>query len=403
MIESSILSTSGINFDANASYGLLPEVERLLSQYSSILNPSSIHQGGQRSRALIEESRREISQLLNLKRGDRVIFTSGATEANNTALLSKYQSTFAGSNIVISAIEHPSIRDAAYKLSEKGVEVREAYPESNHEFLPESFAALCDDQTRCVSVMLANNETGQVLPVQEIAKAIKEVSPYVLIHVDAVQALGKINIDFQTLGADLLSISAHKIGGLSGVGALVVRDGISVSPLLIGGPQEVRFRAGTENVLGIISFGVAARVMREQFEYRTARMSALKAAFISKIKDELSEFGVCVNFEELQTLPNTISLRVPGVSADDLLVALDLLGVWVSAGAACSSGKPEPSHVLLGMGFTEEEARETIRISLRSETTYEMLCTGVDKISVAVQRVLSSDNPSSVHAGVSLQ
>lgn len=392
MIQSSF---SGINFDANASYGLLHEVSQSISQYSSILNPSSIHRGGQESRALIEESRSEISQLLNLKRGDRIIFTSGATESNNSAILSKFFSTAANSNVVLSNIEHPSIREVVFRLSDRGVEVREIKPNKNNLFTPESFLEACDENTRVVSVMLANNETGQILPVDSIFTSIKTKFPHILCHSDCVQALGKLEIDFQKIGADVLSISGHKIGALPGVGALVVRNGININPLLVGGPQEVRFRAGTENVLGIITFGIAAKVIRENLEYRIARMKALKDAFKQKILAEFMNGEVIIQFDEIEALPNTISIRIPGIPADDLLVKLDLMGLFVSAGAACASGKPEPSHVLIGMGLSVTEAKETIRVSLRSETSYETLCKGIEILinAINVARSVSLSAP----------
>lgn len=391
MIQSSF---SGINFDANASYGLLPEVIDAIAQYSSILNPSSIHRGGQFSRSLIEESRSEISQLLNLKRGHRIIFTSGATESNNTAIFSKFQSTFKNSNLVISSIEHPSVKEAAYKLKEKGVEIREVAPSHGQEFRAEAFLDACDENTRLISVIFANNETGQILPIESVFSKVKSKYPHILCHSDAVQALGKIQFDFENLNCDALSISAHKIGGLSGVGALVVRDGVSITPMLIGGPQEVRFRAGTENVLGIISFGVAAKVARNNLSYRIQRMNALKQALIKMLEDRFQNSEIKIQFSNVQTLPNTISLRVPEVSADDLLVKLDLGGLYVSAGSACSSGKPEPSYVLLSMGLSEEEAKQTVRISLRSETTYDELCNGAKILIDSIESLkITSSSP----------
>lgn len=386
MIQSSFF---GINFDANASYGLLCEVSHSISQYSSILNPSSIHRGGQESRAQIEESRSEISQLLNLKRGDRVIFTSGATESNNTAILSKFHSTHANSNIVISNVEHPSVREAAFKLSEKGVEIREIKPNENQTFSPENFVEACDENTRVVSVMLANNETGQILPVNSIFNLVKSKYPHILCHSDCVQAVGKYEVDFQKINADVLSVSGHKIGALPGVGALAVRNGININPLLVGGPQEVRFRAGTENVLGIISFGIAAKVIKDNLDYRIARMKALKDSFRQKLSSAFHHNEAIIQFDEIETLPNTLSVRVPGIPTDDLLVRLDLHGLYVSAGAACASGKPEPSHVLIGMGLSPTEARETIRISLRAETSYETLCNGVE---ILVESIRSARN-----------
>ena len=248
--------SSFVNLDINASYGLLPEVAEQLARSSSWLNPSSIHRGGQLARALVEEAREAVAALIGAGSGTRVVFCSGATEANNTVVTALHWLGGGPWEAVISAVEHPSVRAPALRLQAAGgVQVREVAPDAGGAFSAARFTAALMPAARLAAVMLANNETGQVLPVAEIASSIKRAQPRCIVHCDAVQALGKMPVDFAALGVDSLSLSAHKIGGLSGVGALVITEELELQPLLCGGPQEQRLRAGTENVLGIYSSG----------------------------------------------------------------------------------------------------------------------------------------------------
>lgn len=363
-----LLHSEGINLDANASYGLLPELEsELRALFRSYSNPSSIHSGGQRSRALIEEARERVGLLLGCGNTERIVFTSGATEANAMAvrgiLLAEPHQQEA--QFLTTAIEHPSVLEQRCLLERFNVRTMVIAPDDNGIVRADEFGNSCTPHTKLVSVMLANNETGGIQPVREIAQIVRACQRKVLVHCDAVQALGKIPFTFAELGVDMLSISAHKIGGLTGVGALVLRRHMEISPLLRGGPQESKLRAGTENVFGIISFGLAAKYIQEDLAKRCAAMRERKTMLETVLRTELSQ-SVFLHVKD--SLPNTLSVRIPGVKADDLVVALDLRGIQISSGAACSSGKPDPSHVLLAMGLSREEARETIRLSLRAET-----------------------------------
>jgi cysteine desulfurase len=364
---------SFINFDANATYGVLPEVvDEVLSNYSKYLNPSSIHRGGQVARAAIEEAREQVRDLIGAGRGDRIVFTSGATESSNTAIISALAGTTPTNNVVCSNVEHPAVLECCRSFSKVELRIED----------PHRLSERVDEHTRLVTLMLANNETGKLYPVSEVFTFVKSNFPWIATHSDCVQALGKVPLNFKEMNADTISLSGHKIGAFSGVGALVIKEGSHFKPLIYGGPQEVRFRAGTENTVGIISFGIAARIAKEKFEYRHARFKAMKQWFLYKLESELSKKRVAyqINFKEENSLPNTVHLRFPGRKADDLLIALDLEGVLVSAGSACASGKPEASHVLLAHGFSEDEARECIRISFRAETTFEELATGLETL-----------------------
>lgn len=349
-----------LNFDANATYGTLLEVHDFVREICpSLLNPSSIHRGGQGAKGALEDARAKILEAIGAGADWRAIFTSGATESNNLAIWSAaYRSSFKG-HIVTTTIEHPSVLEAVTRVEALGCRVTVTDPS-------QVVDAIRDD-TCLVSVMLANNETGEILPVNEIGEAVRSKAPYVLFHSDCVQALGKLPLNIEDLNVHMISLSAHKIGGFPGCGCLVVKKDISIAPLLVGGPQELKLRAGTENVPGIVSFGIAAEIAKNSLNKRTEKMMEAKRVFVSTVNSKYP--SVVWPFKDLHTLPNTVSARFPGILADDLIVAADIQGLCISSGAACSSGKPEPSHVLLAKGFSKEEAKECIRVSFRGDVT----------------------------------
>lgn len=380
-----------INFDANATYGCLPEVIEGVRSFLSedLLNPSSIHLGGQRARGLIEEARDSVGALVGASKKDKVIFTSGATEANNW-VFSEVRERALALNIpdpkaITTSIEHPSILEAASRFGVKLIEISPSVESNVQEILRAAPSALL------ASIMYVNNETGFLFPVKDIFREIRSISPNILLHSDAVQALGKIDFSFSELGSDLVSISGHKIGSLSGVGALVIKDGVSISPFIAGGAQEGRLRAGTENVVGIISFGIAAKEALRTLAERKANYERYRAFFEREISSlNASLGGEAVSLLNLSDphLSNTFSLRVRGLRGDDLVVALDLEGIAVSSGSACSSGKPEPSHVLLALGYSEEVARETIRVSFKASYAPCEFERGVQILISTIQKVL---------------
>ncbi len=344
--------------DYNATAPLRDEVRTAVVEALAIPgNPSSVHAEGRAARRAVEAARAKVSALVGVE-PERVIFTSGATEANALAL-----APHAGENwhCRVSAVEHPSVLSGGrfaresisrFPVTADGVADLALLAEQ----LAESHRA---GLKPFVSLMVANNETGAIQPVVEAARIVHDAGG--VLHTDAVQAAGRIKLDMDALGADLLSLSAHKIGGPKGVGALVLGDGAGVEPLIKGGSQERRRRAGTENVAGIAGFGVAAEL---------ALADLARVGDIARLRDELEQGALAVAPDavvlsaRVARLPNTTCLAVPGVKAETLVIGLDLAGIAVSAGSACSSGKVEASHVLGAMGISDELARGAIRLSL---------------------------------------
>jgi cysteine desulfurase len=235
--------------------------------------------------------------------------------------------------------------------------------------------------------MAANNETGVINPISDIVKVVRQIAPKALIHTDAAQVLGKGVVSMRDLGVDLLTVSAHKIGALSGTGALVIRDGVTIEPLLRGGSQESKIRGGTENVLGISVFGAVADMIAADLPARIEVMASVRDSFEESLVRELPD--VQINGRQQPRLPNTSSIFIAGIRADDLIVAMDLERILISSGAACTSGKPEPSHVLLAMGQSEERSRSTIRVSFRGDLALETVPRLVGALANAVKRMRS--------------
>jgi cysteine desulfurase len=344
--------------DYNATAPLRPEVrEAMLAALDTHGNPSSVHAEGREARALVESARAKVARLAGAK-PENVIFTSGGSEANTLALAAQTGEAW---HCYISAVEHPSVlaggrfyRESTSRIPVSGdgvidLEVLENELAKHH----------LGGWRPFVSLMAANNETGAIQPVAEAAEIVHEAGG--VLHTDAVQVAGRLPLDFAALGADMMTLSAHKIGGPKGVGALVLREGVPVEPLIKGGGQERRRRAGTENVAGIAGFGVAAELAAAEVE---------RASELAALRDELEERALAVEPDtvvvsgRVARLPNTSCLAVPGTKAETLVIGLDLAGVAVSAGSACSSGKVEASHVLSAMGLSEELSQGAIRVSL---------------------------------------
>jgi cysteine desulfurase len=344
--------------DYNATAPIRDEVREAVTEALALPgNPSSVHAEGRAARSAVETAREKVAALVGARHED-VVFTSGATEANALALAPRGGETW---RCYVSAVEHPSAlcggrfapgNVTRFSVTADGV----ANLDSLAEQLRVSKAA---GEKPFVSLMAANNETGAIQPVAEVARILHDAGG--VLHTDAVQAAGRIKLDIAALGADLLSLSAHKIGGPKGVGALVLGRGSTVEPLMKGGSQESRRRAGTENVAGIVGFGVAAEL---------ALADLAKAGEIARLRDELERGalalapGAVVLSANVARLPNTACLAVPGVKAETLVIGLDLAGVAVSSGSACSSGKVEASHVLGAMGVADELKQGAIRVSL---------------------------------------
>jgi cysteine desulfurase len=322
-------------------------------------NASSIHAEGQAARRVIENARDAVARLIGATARE-IVFTSGGTESNNAAI---FGAVAAGGrcHIVTTSIEHPSVGEAVSELGRRGFEVTRVAPSRSGQIDAGAVIAAMRDDTRLVTVMMANNETGVVQPVGEIGRAARERGIH--FHVDAVQAAGKIPVDVQAVSADTLALSAHKLHAPKGIGALFVRRGVTMESRIVGGAQERRRRAGTENVPLAAAFGAAAALPS-----RATGMAALRDRFESLVRDA---FDVTINGADVSRLPNTSNITFPGADGEGIVIALDLAGVAVSTGSACSSGRVEPSPVLLAMGLTPEEARATVRFSLSRLTTEE--------------------------------
>lgn len=347
-----------VYLDFNASAPVKPEVTEAVAAAMRLGgNASSVHGEGRAARCRIEEARDSLCQLLGCAPGE-VIFTSGGTEANNLAL-----GGVDAASVMVSAIEHDSVLAAAQA---SGKPWRTLAVDAAGLVLMEELEAVLEASAApvLVSIMLANNETGVLQPISKIADLVHSRGG--ILHTDAIQAVGKIPLDFATLGADLLSLSGHKMGGPQGVGALIVRPGVGLRALMVGGGQEMRRRSGTENMPAITGLGVAAELALDDIKM---------ASRIEKLRDglEMRMEKLCgdIRFfsKDAPRLPNTANFTMPGVRSEIQVMALDLEGVAVSAGAACSSGKVTTSRVLLAMGASEEEAASGIRVSLGPTTS----------------------------------
>lgn len=357
-----------VELDGNATTAVSPFVRDAMLPFLGIEsgNPSSLHIRGRQAREALEESRRGVARLLGA-RPARIVFTGGGSESDNLALKGLAFAPRSGrDHVITSAIEHPAILATCRFLSRIGLRVTVLPVDRDGRVDPEALAAVLDDSTLVVSIQLANNETGTIQPIRELAA--RAHARGALFHTDAVQAAGKIPIDVEELGVDLLTLSAHKLHGPKGGGALYVRKGVVLEPLVHGGRQEHGLRAGTENVAGIAGMGAAAAL---------ALQSLGEAPRIAALRDRLEEGvlalvpGAHRNGPIEGRLPNTSSLTLPGLRGEALVVALDQHGVALSSGSACKAGSPEPTHVLLAMGRTAEEAHCSVRFSLTRETTEE--------------------------------
>lgn len=319
-------------------------------------NPSSTHAEGAEARRRIDQAREQVAQCLGAKASE-VVFTGGATEANNTVLLGL---TDVPGKIVTSAVEHPSVTAPLEWLEQRETEVVRLGVDEDGMLDPDELEVALTTPTRLVSLIWANNETGVIQPMNEIFERVKAAG--CLLHVDATQAVGKAQVDLREIPADFLSCSAHKFNGPKGIGCLVVRERARCESMLLGGPQEKRFRGGTENVASIVGIGVAAQIARGGLTARIEHYGALRDRLWNAIRERIPD--VRRNGNENSVLSNTLSVEFCGVAGDVLLQSLDLEGVAVSAGAACHSGSISPSHVLTAMGRTPEQALASLRLSV---------------------------------------
>jgi cysteine desulfurase len=343
-------------------------------------NASSIHHYGQRARSAVEKARGSVAALLNARPAE-IVFTSGGTEGDNAAI---FGLATKGDHIITSTTEHSAVMNTCKRLEQMGCEVTFVPVNGRCEVDPEDIRKALRPNTRLISIMMANNETGVVQPVEEISRIAREAD--VFFHTDAVQAAGKIPIDVQQIGCDVLTISGHKIHAPQGTGAVYIKRGTLIQPLIYGGSHERQRRAGTENLPGIVGLGKAAELAKAWLEGNgPAEMAAMRDHLQNTVLKAIAEAGI--NGDGARRVPNTANLWFDYIEGEALVIALDLKGLAVSSGAACSSGAIEPSHVLLAMGLTHERARSSVRISLGKQTTNEDIEFAIKVIPETVTRL----------------
>ncbi len=321
-------------------------------------NPSSIHTVGRRASTGIQVARKRISELVNCL-PEEIFFTSGGTESNNTAI-SGVASANRGKRIITSSIEHDAVLEPCKRLEDDGYQIIYLPVDNRGLINPSDLEKSISEDTCLVSIMWANNEVGTIQPIAELAKICNEKK--ILFHTDAIQALGKTPIDLKEIGVDLLSVSSHKIYGPKGVGALFIRKGVKINPIILGGGQEKGFRSGTENVASIIGFGKAAELARLNLKKNLEHMKELRNHLIAKIQNEIPH--VKLNGDSDKRLVNNIHLTFLGVKGEDLILKLDEHGIAASTGSACSVNRQRASHVLKAMDLDHEQIEGSLRLSL---------------------------------------
>ncbi|HEX5426248.1 MAG TPA: cysteine desulfurase family protein [Candidatus Acidoferrales bacterium] len=366
--------------DAQVLQAMLPCMERTFG------NASSIHSAGQHARAAVDRARESVAALIGASPAE-IVFTSGGTEANNLALLGLVSAASSSTrrHVIATAIEHHAVLNACQELERRGFDVTYLQARSNGVVDAQDVRRAITSETVLISAMHANNEIGTIQPIEEIGRIAAEADIY--FHCDAVQSAGKLRLDVNQLGVDLLSISAHKFYGPKGVGALYVRPGTPLEPLFFGGHHERDRRPGTENVPGIVGIGKAAELARACLDEDTSWIAALRDRFETALVDSIPDARINGNRET--RVCNTTNVTFTGAGGEALLIALDLEGIACSTGAACSSGSVEPSHVLTAIGLSDDEARSTLRFSLGRGTAAHEIDRAIEVIPRVVERIRS--------------
>jgi cysteine desulfurase len=375
-----------IYFDHNATTPVDPAVVETVSRVlaGNFGNPSSVHHFGQQAKAVLDEARSSVAALIGAEPSE-LVFTSGGTEADNFALrgAAEVLEPTGRRHLISTTIEHEAVLNTLKALGRRGWKVTLLPVDASGIVSPEALRSAITDDTAVVSVMHANNEIGTIQPVAELAAIARERGA--VFHTDAVQSAGKIAVDVRTLGVDLLALSAHKLNGPKGVGALWIRRGTRIASILTGGKHERNRRGGTENVPGIAGFGVAAQLAASKLPAEATRLAALRdrleAAVLSAVR------GTAVNGAREPRVPNTTNISFENIEAESLLIALDLEGIAVSTGSACSSGTLEPSHVLRAMGLPTHRTQNSIRISLGAGNTEAEVAYFLEKLPKVVEKL----------------
>lgn len=366
-----------IYLDNAATTPCAPQVvEAMLPYFTQVYgNASSVHTWGREAKRAVEAARRQVQKALNAAQPQEIFFTGGGSESDNWAIKGAALACRSG-HIITTAIEHHAVLHTCQWLEKQGFRVTYLPVDGEGRVHPADVDKAIREDTILVSVMAANNEVGTIQPIGEIGEICRARG--VLFHTDAVQAVGAVPIDVQALQVDLLSLSAHKIHGPKGVGALYVRKGTKLDSLLHGGAQERGFRAGTENLPGIVGLGKAIELATAQLADNAARMTALRERLIAGVMERVS--GTRLNGHPTQRLPGNVNLSFEGVEGEALLLRLDLAGVAASSGSACTSGALDPSHVLMALGLTEAQAQGSLRLTLGTDTTAEEIDAVLDRL-----------------------
>jgi cysteine desulfurase len=368
--ETAMSTTKHVYMDHTAGRPVEPRVIEAMLPYmkTSYGNPSSLHSFGQETKNALEEARAQVAELINAEREETIVFTSGATESNNLAIKGvALRNSDRGKHVITSSIEHMSVINPSKYLATQGFKVT---------FLPVDQYGVVDLQslekeltpdTILVSIMYANGEIGTIQPIREISKIVHAKKAY--LHVDATAASGQIPIDVRNEGIDLLTISSNEMYGSLGVGALYLKDGVRISPLIHGGGQERGLRSGTENIPAIVGFGKAADIANEEMESEGERLRKLRDKFIKGLLESVPYSFL--NGHPTQRLPDNVAVRYSFIEGESMLLSLDMLGVAASSGSACTAKTLEPSHVLMAIGLKHEEAHGSLLFTLGRQNTEE--------------------------------
>jgi cysteine desulfurase len=385
-----------IYLDYNAGAPIRPEAAVAIARFVADAggNPSSVHRSGQRARRMLEQARAQIAALVGAQ-SRQIAFTSGGTESNNFAIFGAVAAAGNRRKVISSAIEHSSILTPLNELERRGFETIRVAPDSDGRIDSTRVVASLDRNTALVTIGLANSEVGTIQDLTPLARDIRDAGA--LFHIDAAQAAGRIAIDVDALGCDLMTLSGHKLGAPAGIGALYIRDTARVAPAMLGGPQENGLRAGTPNLIGAIAFGAVAEAARHSMKAEGARIAELTATLYARLYETIP--GLKLNGSISARLPNTLNLTFPGVLGESMLIALDLEGVEVSMGSACAAGAVEPSHVLLAMGRSAADARSSLRISLCWNNTADEIDQVARIIPRAWRRVAAAEPVLEARAG----
>lgn len=379
-----------IYLDHNAGTPMRPEVRAAIAHFCEAGegNPAAVHRSGQRARRALEQARAQIASLIGAAARE-IVFTSGGTESNNLAIRGAVEARAPRRRIITSAIEHSSILALLEYLAARGFDVVRIAPDRQGRIAAAAVAAAVDADTALVTLGLANAEVGTIQELRALAAPVAHANA--LFHIDAAQAVGRVPLRVGELRCDLLTMSGHKLGAPAGIGALYVRRSSAFEPTMLGGPQEAGMRAGTPNLLGAVAFGAAAEALRPSLDEESARIAALAERLLARLDAGIPGLRLNGAPQASERITNTLNLTFPDVLGESMLIALDLEGVELSMGSACTAGAVDPSHVLLAMGLGRDAARSSLRLSLGWSTTEDEIDRAAEIIPRVWRRVMAAE------------